>query len=430
MLKALSNRLGRGLASTRHMQDWRPEASSVRPGEAPQSLIQPLLQGQQYAPNGHSHDSGMSHTEQLQTQDLPQARVHPSSAGAQPGQYSNIPLSAHYQQAAGSYDRSAGLPDQDPTQRESAAHEGRQAISRLDSPDSFLDQHAQDRASSTMSHGADAISHDVIRDPTQAHTTAQTPKVNNTPRAASAASPSITPGGKPIMAGVNATYIVHMQAFNLACIAVAAFNSLLGGAAFAGLLTHSLSLALAAPLQQQMQQSGSNPSCLGCEAAILTHFITLSFTLLSCTTILAAAVLRRTSPRMASVALWFAGVASVGAFCATVTALSFMAIAQLGCTALGWVAFGLVIGLGGAVPLILGGILMICHMAAKARMHRRAKLHSRGIKNQPNTALTTQAKGVKAQLAYLAGTGTKSHIRHTDSDSQVVATRNSEPQLA
>ena len=134
-------------------------------------------------------------------------------------------------------------------------------------------------------------------------------------------------------------------------IAVTVANTFLGAAALSALLIHALGAAVAGPSAAILHHTLPAHACLGPRAAIFTHFITLSFTVSSLAGMLIAAFVRSSSPTLSAAALWAGSMSFVGAFCATITALSFMALAQLGCTALGWTAFGLVIGLGGAVPL-------------------------------------------------------------------------------
>lgn len=175
----------------------------------------------------------------------------------------------------------------------------------------------------------------------------------------------------------------------LLCITANILNAILAMAAVAGLLTHSLALALAQPNQGRRPQAVSVPSCLAPEGAVFTHFITVSLCLFSCCSAATAAIISPTNPVLAKVALWATGVTTAGSFCATITALSFMALAQLGCTALGWVAFGLIIGLGGAAPLIFGGSLMICAGVNSRRRRRRAGVS--GLSKQKIKAAARQS---------------------------------------
>lgn len=212
--------------------------------------------------------------------------------------------------------------------------------------------------------------------------TSQSQNTSIVPKAASARSSS-----KVLLANNSATYLL--------CITATILNAILAMTAVAGLLTHSLALALAQPNQGRQQVH----LCLGPEGSVFTHFVTVSLCLFSCCSAASAAILSLTNPVLAKVALWATGIMTAGSFCATITALSFMALAQLGCTALGWVAFGLIIGLGGAAPLIFGGSLMICAAVSSRRRRCRAVSNCSGLKTQQKKAAAAAQQFVAQQPA-------------------------------
>ena len=181
----------------------------------------------------------------------------------------------------------------------------------------------------------------------------------------------------------NGSNTAHHDAIYLRCITATVLNAILAMAATASLLTHSLALALGEPNQQH--QELQTRLCLGPEAAIFTHFVTLSLCLFSCSSAAISAIISHSNPRLAKVALWATCTTTAGSFCATIAALSFTALAQLGCTALGWVAFGLIIGLGGAAPLIFAGSIMICAASMKGRRREhRIRRNAAAMQSKPS----------------------------------------------
>ncbi len=164
----------------------------------------------------------------------------------------------------------------------------------------------------------------------------------------------------------------HATLFGAITVTIA--NTFLGAAAMSALLIHSLGIVLSGSAGPSPHQHASHQACLRPQAALLAHFLTISLTTSSLAAILLAGFLSTSSPGLSAVALWAGGISFAGAFCATITALSFMALAQLGCTAMGWTAFGLVIGVGGALPLLFSCSLLVCHMFSAARRRRVGKL--------------------------------------------------------
>ena len=205
-------------------------------------------------------------------------------------------------------------------------------------------------------------------------------------------SPAVQPSPAPALKESDALSALF------GAIAVTVANTFLGAAALSALLIHSLGAALAVSTGTVVHQHAPVRSCLQPQAAILTHFITLSFAIASIAAILIAAFLRNSSPQLSTVALWAGVFTFAGAFSATITALSFMALAQLGCTALGWTAFGLVIGVGGAVPLIFACSILVCHMIANARRRRSRQPPVKGFHYQ-TTASQTRSDQLRQQNA-------------------------------
>ncbi|KAK9844891.1 hypothetical protein WJX74_008236 [Apatococcus lobatus] len=210
---------------------------------------------------------------------------------------------------------------------------------------------------------------------------------------------SANPGGTtaPASSRHHIGDIGDITAIYLPCITSTILNAILAMAAVASVLMHSLNMVFAERNLQSQHQKTQQTFCMGPEAAIFTHFITISLCLFSCSTAATAAIISHSTPRLANIALWASGIATAGSFCATITAFAFMAISQLGCSALGWVAFGLIIGLGGAAPVLFGGSIMICAAASRRRRRQHAEVRRSGLSKRSKGSSGRESRRHTAQ---------------------------------